>query len=364
MESRKHLGGLDILKIFATIGIVFHHYQQDFNVQFEGYNFNNGAFYFGYLVELFFVISGFLMRYNDDLRNKNYIIKLTKKVMRIWPMAAISSVFVIGIGICSKLLLGKWCEEIPRSIWNRFLSTFLVFQGNAFKEEYGLNNPLWYLCVLFVCYFIYYFICYKYDKNTLQRICFVLMILIGSGILEYGISFPFATVQNGRGYVGFFIGVILCDVCEKISRRNVVIGSLFYGGLPILLLIYAYYIVNANLRMALLFVIYPTIVLWAVCLKPVIWMGDNKLVRLLGKSSFEVYVWHYPCILLVKMIAAYLSIEMQHTYVTMILFTLLVEIVAIFIYKFAEVPLTRCIDMKMEEKFCQEMQKMKRRVKV
>lgn len=355
MEYRKHLGGLDILKIIATIGIVFHHYQQDFNVQFEGYNFNNGAFYFGYLVELFFVISGFLMRYNDDLKNKNYILKLTKKVMRIWPMAAISSVFIIGLGIYSKLLLGKWWEEISNSIWNWFVSVFLVFQGNAFKKVYGLNNPLWYLCVLFVCYFIYYFICYKYDKNTLQRICFVIMVLIGSGIIEYGINFPFATVQNGRGYAGFFIGVILCDICKNSSRRNIMIGSLLYGGLPILLLIYAYYIVNTNLRMVLLFVVYPVIVLWAVCLKPVAWLGDNKLVKLLGKSSFEVYVWHYPCILLIKIAASCLSIELKHTYVTMVLFALCVEIVAIFIYKFVEVPMTRLVVTKIKEKKYQEI---------
>lgn len=348
-DRKKHLGGLDILKILATIGIVFHHYQQDFNVRFDGYNFNNGAFYFGYLVELFFIISGFLMRYNDDKKNKNYTLKFTKKVMRIWPMAAISSVFVIGLGGCSKLLLGKWWEEISNSIWNWFISIFLVFQGNAFKEEYGLNNPLWYVCVLFICYLIYYFICYKCDKDKAQRICFLIMVLIGSGIIEYEINFPFATIQNGRGYTGFFIGVILCDIYKKVSRRNLIIGSLLYGGIPILLFVYAYNIVNANLRMLLLFVIYPTIVLWAVCLKPVSWLGNNRLVKLLGKSSFEVYIWHYPCILLIKIIVASLSIEIKHTYVTMAIFALVIEIVAIFIYKFVEIPLVSLIGMKAEK---------------
>ena len=43
---------LDILRIAATILIVFHHYQQCTGAFFEGrLNFYNGRFYFGYIVE-------------------------------------------------------------------------------------------------------------------------------------------------------------------------------------------------------------------------------------------------------------------------------------------------------------------------
>ena len=111
-----------------------------------------GLFDFGLLVELFFMISGFLLRYNDDNGDKDYILKFTKKIIRLWPMAAISSAFVIFLGFGSKILLGKWYEEISVSIWNWFISIFLLFQGNAFGDVYGLNNPVWYLCVLLICY--------------------------------------------------------------------------------------------------------------------------------------------------------------------------------------------------------------------
>ena len=59
--ERKRIFILDILKIVATILIVFHHYQQILNVEFNKINFFGGKFYFGHLVELFFLISGFLM---------------------------------------------------------------------------------------------------------------------------------------------------------------------------------------------------------------------------------------------------------------------------------------------------------------
>ena len=52
---------LDMVKIVATICIVFHHYHGFSGVVFSNLNFDNGRYYFGWNVELFFMISGFLM---------------------------------------------------------------------------------------------------------------------------------------------------------------------------------------------------------------------------------------------------------------------------------------------------------------
>ena len=60
MSIGKRIYTLDVVKILASICIIFHHYQGEFGVQFSHFNFHNGRFYFGYLVELFFIISGFL----------------------------------------------------------------------------------------------------------------------------------------------------------------------------------------------------------------------------------------------------------------------------------------------------------------
>ena len=61
MNVNQRSGGLDFIKVLATIGIFFHHYQQVFNVTFTNHiNFFHGLIYWGYLVELFFIISGFV----------------------------------------------------------------------------------------------------------------------------------------------------------------------------------------------------------------------------------------------------------------------------------------------------------------
>ena len=53
---------LDTLKFTAAILIVFHHFQQSTGACFSGINFYGGKFYFGNLVELFFILSGICAR--------------------------------------------------------------------------------------------------------------------------------------------------------------------------------------------------------------------------------------------------------------------------------------------------------------
>ncbi len=55
----KRVYSLDALKIIAATLIVFHHYQQFTETEFKYINFYSGSFYFGRLVELFFLLSGF-----------------------------------------------------------------------------------------------------------------------------------------------------------------------------------------------------------------------------------------------------------------------------------------------------------------
>ena len=66
-NERKY--SLDVLRIIATILIVFHHYGQVTGLYLEGHiNYWNGRFYFGYVVEFFFLLSGYFMYREDHQR--------------------------------------------------------------------------------------------------------------------------------------------------------------------------------------------------------------------------------------------------------------------------------------------------------
>lgn len=64
MQTKK-IFGFDYIKIIAASLLVFHHYQQVFACKFAGINFYEGHIQFGFLVELFFTISGYLTLYAE-----------------------------------------------------------------------------------------------------------------------------------------------------------------------------------------------------------------------------------------------------------------------------------------------------------
>ena len=88
MEKRKNLYGFDFLIIVSESFIVVHHYQQVFKLHFDDINFYGGRIVFGYLVELSFIISGFLTLYSDKLEDALSGIK--HKLLRIFPIVTIA----------------------------------------------------------------------------------------------------------------------------------------------------------------------------------------------------------------------------------------------------------------------------------
>ena len=92
MEKKRNYS-LDFFKIIATILIVFHHYQQILSIEFGEINFYGGKFYFGYLVEFFFLISGFLM-FNYIERIKEGL-TLVMKFYYIFIPKYLETIFII-----------------------------------------------------------------------------------------------------------------------------------------------------------------------------------------------------------------------------------------------------------------------------
>lgn len=93
MEKRD--GALDLLKIFATVIILLHHFQQLFNVSYGNVKFCSEIFDFGIMVELFFIISGyFTYKWSDRIVNgeTEFGTWIKKKCTRLLPMMGIAAI--------------------------------------------------------------------------------------------------------------------------------------------------------------------------------------------------------------------------------------------------------------------------------
>jgi len=85
---------LDLLKVIATIFILFHHYQQYICGSFtNGLNFYGGIYNFGYMVELFFILSGYFMfPYIREIQlNKSFKSFFMPRYLRLIPLVAIAA---------------------------------------------------------------------------------------------------------------------------------------------------------------------------------------------------------------------------------------------------------------------------------
>lgn len=211
MQCNRRIYSLDIIKIFATICILFHHYQQLMELRFAtGINFYYGWESFGYLVELFFEISGFLAYMSivkvKDAKELNTIKWIERRYIRLMPLVILSTIIFETVDLLSIYILGSPISGINPSLWGTIL-TSIGIQSGWFFENPMINNPVWYISCLLLCYIILALL----NKLSMSRgwsilVLFSGMIILGCIGLNYELNYPFFNGASSRAYCSFFMG--------------------------------------------------------------------------------------------------------------------------------------------------------------
>ena len=174
-----------------------------------------------------------------------------------------------------------------------------------------------------------------------KHIVFICVILVSFCGMYFNKDLPwFFTSQNQRGYACFFIGVLLYDYFVK--RLSDYMKKTILVVLFILSVVGVWYR-GINSWVVLSIFVYPAILCLLVYIKQ---LPDKYAI--LGTTSYEVYLWHLPCFMLLQVIGRTLGIFIPHSYVTMILFVVFVEVIAIIVYKYYEVPVTKWLKGKFD----------------
>jgi peptidoglycan/LPS O-acetylase OafA/YrhL len=313
---------------------VFHHYQQISDVNFRGgVNFYGGKFAFGFLVELFFMISGFLTAYSS-IKNKTFLTWIKNKTSRIYPFAIPSIMVMLIVSYLYHYMLGEWLYDWNYGMANIITSFLLVNQGWIIEYAPAVNNPIWYLCVLVVCYILYYAVDWidGKSKHDIKIIIYLVIILISVVVYRFHGNWEVAFwhLSNARGYSSFFMGCLLCLLYQKTTtyKLRIIYIGLFAAS------IVGFVVKGLSCWYVLTFLAYPALVLLVVTEKQVKW----GTLSFLGGASFEMYLWHLPLYSLLKLIFDISNIQFEHTYFTMICFAFVVEVVAVIIFAFIEKP--------------------------
>ena len=222
-EQRKVLP--DIIKIICTVCILFHHYQQLTGTFFyKGINFYGGRFYFGYLVELFFVMSGMVMvPYIEKIKDKmSFPAFMYKRVIRLLPSLIVSTVLYdiflyIFINVCNGHI--RYPEKI--NVFGSII-TSLGMGSWCITRDYEINTINWYVSVLLLCYIIMYTLIFISKKTKIPMPLLLVIPMIAGVIRTYGMEYsflPFYSPRIARGYIHFFGGMLLGIIFTSLVKK-------------------------------------------------------------------------------------------------------------------------------------------------
>lgn len=349
----KRIYWLDLLKFTLSILIVFHHFQQVTGTAFEKVNFSSGAIYIGYVVEFFFMISGFVIGSSIE-KTKKQTMKayILKKAIRLYPMVWISNAVLVLCMVFYRLYFGNWWKNDIPTFWRTINSFLLTFQGGAVPNMLGLNNPSWYLCVLLMCYTVFYGICWLSNKANVN--CFWILLwfqLISLGGYFYSINLPFFNGVSQRGYIAFFGGVVLRLVYDYIEKKKATLFMSIYFALVVAYIILDFETYCADQWVINVFGIFPSCIILLCSLDSII---SNKMMGMLGQISFEIYLWHYCGILVLDFLHGLINTYETTTYTmgTMIMFVVCMIVFSAIIYYMIERPVTNKLLSLHSEKSC------------
>lgn len=302
--------GIDGLRGIAAAGIAFFSHYYFFGSEIK-YPFYNGVTYWfwnysSFFVDLFFVISGFIMVYvyREKIKHREIGFKafIKKRFIRFYPLMVFALFCVLFLQLLHRRLTGDFFadEFITDNSLLAFVMNLMCLQGTSLLGI-SFNSPSWYLSVILVMYILFYVVTYVSGKYDMENLAYAAMLLLGLTLAVKG--YP-AVFLNCRGMVGFFSGCLLHEACRMVNdildkrKKNVILGAVFLALILICAIGIRYgHAVFAPSRLVVVvygMVIWPLLVFLAVNMPALRWLLKQKPFTFLGKISFSMYLIHFP----------------------------------------------------------------------
>lgn len=251
-----------------------------------------------YAVDLFFILSGFILYlvYVKDKKNIVWFEFGIARVARILPLYYLTTLLCIPI-VWNQLPL----DNTPKLLENVFANLLLV---SAIIKKFTFNGPAWSISVEWFCYFILFPTLVLFKKWILRGKIGLILAILGTLILtrlfivsyrgglfqQLGISWENSFLE--RGLVGFSMGFLLCFIFCNTKTKAVPdwVFDLLLGAIFSVILLSAFRLIPPH------FILYSLsgLVFVTACEKGVIVKSlDNNFVQWLGTRSYSIYLWHW-----------------------------------------------------------------------
>lgn len=318
-QSKQHIDILDGMRGVAAIFVVLYHLIETY--QNSSIHIINHAYL---AVDLFFVLSGFVVSYAYDQRLQSSLTVLSffkRRLIRLHPMV----VFATILGAAMYYFQSSPAFPIiEQTSWSMLITVLLMHiffipctplnDIRGWNEMFCLNSPQWTLFFEYIANVIYGLILYRLSNRTLWVITIFFSLFTLNLSLNINIGNFFAerneliyTViggwccNNSDIFIGFSrlmfpfcCGIIIQRMNWKISIRHsfavisfIIIGVFFVPKLPGIL--------NGIYEAICILFVFPLLIM--------IGFGNNRKEKkqsylIIGKISYPLYITHFPFVYL------------------------------------------------------------------
>lgn len=313
--KKERINSIDSLKGIACCVIAFLWHYLNMQGKSMGMPLQSvfGIFYdYGqYFVELFFMISGFVMAYcyREKIANgEDFFSYIKKRYQHLYPLFFTTLMVMVAMEYLYHLLTGSY-YVYKVSVWHLILN-LLCIQTGWLTTDQSFNGPAWCISVEIFLYVLYY-ITTRYTRNDKNAYTIVNAILfVNAVIFVYKAPFdlPMFNQFMLRGVACFYAGALLCEINERMGRdkkeslawKSLILFVLFR--ICLLFTEYSFWETEKYGQLGLILLEWPIVLFAAINWKPLRKILEvNPLIKL-GSISMDIFLWHIPVQITIKTI--------------------------------------------------------------
>ena len=272
------------------------------------------------VVEMFFLISGFVMVYayqEKILSGYSFLTYIKRRLLHFYPLFFCTMIITSIEQILWHNNFNQYYIYGPLDI-KRIVFALLLQLPGLFFSDVPINGPAWCLSIEFYLYIFLYLIIYFFRKKPAFNINLLSLIYLSLSVssillfIPYYTDKPFINHYTSRGNICFFLGCFLSVLYINYSSHSISKSLNKTINVIILLIIILILIilVHNNLltkehriisRLIEMFIVFPLFLWLSITCKPIFALLSIKPFDFLGKISLYIYLWHFPIELLFKL---------------------------------------------------------------